>query len=117
MLNYINSLASASPRIACLYSLLCSRREERDIVYNNPKYEPDSVYSEEFKKFYLSPQNGTESLQKPILPNITILTLTINKCVSKVLFFFISHKFTIYSTNGEISKYVVRKRLCGAIIQ
>jgi hypothetical protein len=32
-------------------------------------------------------------------------------------FFLISRKFTIYSTNGTISKYVVRKHLCGAIIQ
>jgi hypothetical protein len=31
--------------------------------------------------------------------------------------FFISCKFTIYSTNGAISKYVVRKHLCGIIIQ
>jgi hypothetical protein len=31
--------------------------------------------------------------------------------------FFISRKFTIYSTNGAISKYVIRKHLCGAIIQ
>jgi hypothetical protein len=34
-----------------------------------------------------------------------------------VQFFFISRKFTIYSTNGAISKYVIRKYLCGAIIQ
>jgi hypothetical protein len=33
------------------------------------------------------------------------------------LFYFISRKFTIYSTNGAISKYVIRKHLCGAIIQ
>jgi hypothetical protein len=32
-------------------------------------------------------------------------------------FFFISCKFTIYSTNWAISKYVIRKHLCGAIIQ
>jgi hypothetical protein len=31
-------------------------------------------------------------------------------------FLFISRKFTIYSTNGAISKYIVRKHLCGAII-
>jgi hypothetical protein len=30
-------------------------------------------------------------------------------------FFFISCKFTIYSTNWAISKYVIRKHLCGAI--
>jgi hypothetical protein len=36
---------------------------------------------------------------------------------SNKYFFFISRKFTIYSTNGAISKYVVRKHLCGAIIQ
>jgi hypothetical protein len=33
-----------------------------------------------------------------------------------LLFFFISCKFTIYSTNWAISKYVERKHLCGAII-
>jgi hypothetical protein len=32
-------------------------------------------------------------------------------------FYFISGKFTIYSTNGVISKYVIRKHLCRAIIQ
>jgi hypothetical protein len=32
-------------------------------------------------------------------------------------FFFISCKFTIYSTNWAIIKYVIRKHLCGAIIQ
>jgi hypothetical protein len=34
-----------------------------------------------------------------------------------ILFYLFSRKFTIYSTNGAISKYVVRKHLCGAIIQ
>jgi hypothetical protein len=34
-----------------------------------------------------------------------------------ILLFFISSKFTIYSTNWAISKYVIRKHLCGAIIQ
>jgi hypothetical protein len=36
-------------------------------------------------------------------------------CLKK--FFFISCRFTIYSTNGAISKYVIRKHLCEAIIQ
>jgi hypothetical protein len=38
-------------------------------------------------------------------------------CKCTPLIFFISRQFTIYSTNGAISKYVVRKHLCGAIIQ
>jgi hypothetical protein len=33
------------------------------------------------------------------------------------IFFIISCKFTIYSTNGAISKYVVSKHSCGPIIQ
>jgi hypothetical protein len=36
---------------------------------------------------------------------------------TEYIFFFISCKFTIYSTNWAISKYVIRKHLCGAIIQ
>jgi hypothetical protein len=38
-------------------------------------------------------------------------------CLIFFYFLFISRKFTIYSTNGAISKYVVRKHLCVAIIQ
>jgi hypothetical protein len=34
-----------------------------------------------------------------------------------IYIFFISHKFTIYSTKGATCKYVVKKHLCGAIIQ
>jgi hypothetical protein len=33
---------------------------------------------------------------------------------SNLLVYFISCKFTIYSTNGAISKYVIRKHLCEA---
>jgi hypothetical protein len=40
-----------------------------------------------------------------------------NACLRDTDFFFISCKFTIYSTNGAISKYVIRKHLCGATIQ
>jgi hypothetical protein len=48
----------------------------------------------------------------PRLHCIQIITL-----LSHYMFFLISHEFTTYSTNGAISKYVVRKHLCGAIIQ
>jgi hypothetical protein len=54
MLNYINILAWACPRIACTVE------EKKDIVYSNPKYEPDSVYSEEFQKSYLAPQSSNK---------------------------------------------------------
>jgi hypothetical protein len=34
-----------------------------------------------------------------------------------IIIFFIFWKFTIYTTNWAISKYVIRKHLCGALIQ
>jgi hypothetical protein len=37
--------------------------------------------------------------------------------LTRKVFVFIYRKFTIYSTNGAISKYVVRKHLCGVIVQ
>jgi hypothetical protein len=39
-----------------------------------------------------------------------------NRKLSNYKHFFLA-KFTIYSTNWAISKYVIRKHLCGAIIQ
>jgi hypothetical protein len=53
-----------------------------------------------------------------ILSEIAVgLLQTISNLVLYFIFLFISCKFTIYSTNWAISKCVIRKHLCGAIIQ
>jgi hypothetical protein len=57
-----------------------------------------------------------------VLPDVarTATSSLLMVCVCIYMYYtyiFISRKFTIYSTYGAISKYVVRKHLCGAIIQ
>jgi hypothetical protein len=67
-----------------------------------------------------SPTSGGRSVgivRSQMMIMMIMIIIIITAANIPTFFFFLSRKFTIYSTNGAISKYVVRKHLCGAIIQ
>jgi hypothetical protein len=48
---------------------------------------------------------------------VAAVTSLPSRCLATIRDPHTNRKFTIYSTNGAIIKYVIRKHLCGAIIQ